>query len=502
LAYLFSDSFDFYNAVAQLSTRWDTVVGTWTLINTVVPFGTGNSVQEGNANLCSLTKDWGSNEGTVFISIYHRGDNGRAYGSYGWITLQDGATSQVSIVWQENGTLEVRNGSQTGTVLGSNVRAIPMGVWESFQIKVVIGAAGSVEIRKNGSTTPILNLTGVNTRTTANDRATRIQLGIDTLVNNEGDIYFDDLFVCSGSGAAPNDWPGDPRAIRQPASSVVGSTSFTPSATSTIYGQLSTAAAVTVSANTIMNVRTTAPTTGSITHATLKVNTALTGSLVFGIYNNDGVGGLAKSRLYLASPLVNPGVGDHVYTITPAISVTRGQTIYAMVTPSANASLRGTSSIGSTRGILHSAYASGLPETIVPIPISVSSTSAFYVDLTLSNNSDAEMVGEIIADVDNTYVQGTVGHTSLYGVTSVPAAINRVVGTVPFAVMRRTSTATRTVELEIKSGTVTSTVLTASTAIGTTYTASSIFVNADPAISGSWTVSAVNALQVGQKVIS
>src|SRR5262249_17512380 len=100
--------------------------------------------------------------------------------------------------------VSARRGSASGTVLGMSSAALVTGAWQYVEPFVKIDpTAGAVQIRLNG--TEVLNLSGVNTRATANSSADTLVIGHDQLSNDGGGINAtvdrDDLYV--GDGVPP-----------------------------------------------------------------------------------------------------------------------------------------------------------------------------------------------------------------------------------------------------------------------------------------------------------
>jgi hypothetical protein len=133
----------------------------------------------------------------------------------------DGTTSQVVFERSMDGRFYVQRG---GTVLTSVLDDGNFQTWASYQFRVVIhNTAGIIQVRKNGSTTNLIDLTGANTRASANSYANKLQL-----YNNNG-AYHDDIWLNDTTGTLNNSWPGDVRIITQFPSGAGTSTQFTPS---------------------------------------------------------------------------------------------------------------------------------------------------------------------------------------------------------------------------------------------------------------------------------
>jgi hypothetical protein len=213
MAYLFGDGFDFYGSISDTASRWDTANLSVSALSGTTPFGVGQAIYLQNNFYNLLQKGWGSNEATVFFAIRVRVPGGGTTGQWAELTLCDGSSVQVAIRFDQAGNLTLLSGS---TVLATIAGVFPPATWIGIQGKVVINnTTGSIEIRVNGATTDTYSYTGVNTRGgTSNNYANALQL---TSANGSGNtsVLIDDLFLCSASGAAPNTWTGDIRALQQ-----------------------------------------------------------------------------------------------------------------------------------------------------------------------------------------------------------------------------------------------------------------------------------------------
>lgn len=117
-------------------------------------------------------------------------------------------THQVWFRINNDGTITAFRGT---TALGTSSTPVSTGsVFQYLEFKVVIDpSAGSIEVRKNGST--ILSLSGINTRGDGGGSDWQHlvigRLGLAASTSTTWDI--DDLYVCDGSGSIRNDFLGD-----------------------------------------------------------------------------------------------------------------------------------------------------------------------------------------------------------------------------------------------------------------------------------------------------
>ena len=120
-----------------------------------------------------------------------------------------GVTTHIHV--QANPTtraIDVYRGAVT-TLLGSTASLLlPANGWFFMEAKVVLhDTNGSVEVRLNGSSTPVLNLTGINTKTVTGTKTVfdNIRIG-----GSDKAHLFDDFYAVNGAGSAPtNTFLGD-----------------------------------------------------------------------------------------------------------------------------------------------------------------------------------------------------------------------------------------------------------------------------------------------------
>ena len=112
-------------------------------------------------------------------------------------------------------------------ILGTGTLPVPINSWFYVELKMTIhNTAGTAELRVNGSPTPDISLTGLNTRSTANNFANDVWF-------NAANFPIDDFYALDPTtGAAPyNDFLGDVRIQTLFASAAGSSTQWTPLST-------------------------------------------------------------------------------------------------------------------------------------------------------------------------------------------------------------------------------------------------------------------------------
>lgn len=197
----FLDSFDYY-ATSDTTRKWTSKDGAPTVQNTVVRNGI-NSLQANSTHAVNLTLDaqaswvYGFGFRITTLSVAQR-----------LIEFKDGATVQCSLRINTNGTLEVRRGTSTAVTDGLSTFSINTNVWFYIEMKVTIAdsiAASSCVVRVNEDV-KITVATGQDLKVSANATADNFKMGN---IAGGGTDYFDDIYICDGTGAVNNDFLGD-----------------------------------------------------------------------------------------------------------------------------------------------------------------------------------------------------------------------------------------------------------------------------------------------------
>lgn len=181
-----------------------------------------------------------------------------------WVTWRsscDGATSSATcnsiIQLQENGgpshvvfgytnNYELCAYNNNKTVRYGTGPVLTQGSWHQFVAKVFISdTVGTIEVRMDGIATPILNLTGLDTKNGGSGVISRITIG-ETFGVTQGPagttFRIMDLAVWDNDGNSPSDWVGDVRVDDYTPSGAGSSTQWTP-LSGTNYSNVDEAAA-------------------------------------------------------------------------------------------------------------------------------------------------------------------------------------------------------------------------------------------------------------------
>lgn len=504
MALLMADGFDFYNVIADASVQqgsgnliWDTTPGV--ALSTTTRFGVGLSVVTFNNTTGLLQKTFGSNEATVFLccaQYFNASTLGASGNGSGW-QLYDGSTAQCTIWFENDGAIRLRAGSAvTGTVLAAYTGAFAAQTWNQFQIEVTINSTtGSIHIRKNGSTSDDFAATGLNTQASANAYSNFAQLSTS---GSSTQNIFDDFLLFSASGAVPNTWIGDVRAIQIMVASDPATINFLPIPNTYSYDSGSNGAdSSSYAANTIYWTAVVAGRDGKINTATAKLASGFTGHIIAGIYSSGGTNG-PNTLLETSAAITNPVAGTNTFTFTTPITVVGGTTYYvALLTDTAFSMDDSSTSTGTLTPTTSGAnpYASGFTVTN-PNPVSSARVFVVGFNITPANHSQ---INELREDGDTTYIyDSTVGDEDLYGVAALTSTPASIIGVVAKMFCRKDASGGRSLSLHFKSGT--TEVGGTATSLNTSYGWLTQAQMQDPNTSSPWTETGVNNILIGPKI--
>jgi len=501
VAWIAADSFDYYGAIADLARSvWDSftnIGGSSLTLNTATTrFGTGQSLRCPSSSAgVIMTKAFGANEGTVFVALARYRSNalsGTAAETY--LELRDGATAQCTVVFQSNGDLVLKSGTSGGTVLATYSAAFAQDVWTQFQIRVVISnTAGSMTVRKNGQTSDsYASATNLNTRGgTANNYATAIALGNGAAVTSTP-WFLEDLLIYSGSGAAPNDWVGDVRAVCLPPVADTAQKQMVPSpaGTTTVGGPAFSTRAF--AANTIYWGSLTPARSGAVTKATIVAAAGLTGHARIALYAPDATG-LPGALIAVSAEVTNPVAAGSDFTFSAGTNLVAGRAYFAALLLDA-AWTANTINL-SANYTLARTYSAGFPDPAGVTTFAAAQPPALI--FTVAGN--IVTVSEVLANGDTDFVAGSnVNDADLYDVADLPLTPTTILGVVTKVYLKKSDAGARSGQLLVKSGA--TQVAGTDTVLGTTYTYLARVDTVDPNTGAAWSAGAINAVQIGQKV--
>jgi hypothetical protein len=142
--------------------------------------------------------------GTVIIghALYHLTDVGSPFG----MRLYNYQGVQVTLRVESDGSLALRRGDHTGTIVGqSDAGVIAVNTWYFIEMKVEIGNSADFSVRVGGQ--EVINETGKDTQ---NQSVATVSRYIFYNSNNEH-VRYDDMYIIVPGGAYNNDFLGDVR---------------------------------------------------------------------------------------------------------------------------------------------------------------------------------------------------------------------------------------------------------------------------------------------------
>lgn len=213
MALIFADGFE---TTTTLPGKWDANNNGGNAINTSAVRNGSNGWNQTNTqgylqkNLSAQTtffSGWAMNVQTT------TGTNGEVW------ALSDSGSNQITLRMDVTGHFAFyRNGTQLGG--GFSTLSMSFTAWHYLEVKVVInGSTGIVELKVDG--TFFIQLSSQNTQATGNASANAVYLGNPGAVlanTNGGGIatgFFDDFYLCDGSGSALNTYLGDMKVLLQ-----------------------------------------------------------------------------------------------------------------------------------------------------------------------------------------------------------------------------------------------------------------------------------------------
>lgn len=124
-----------------------------------------------------------------------------------------GATQHLTVKTNTtNFSIEVYRGTSAGTLLASSANNVwSAGTWFYLEVSCTIAdSGGTVEVRINGGTSPIVTFTGDTKNAGTNSTVDAVELSSNLTDANR----YDDFYICNSSGSSPaNTFLGDVRCV-------------------------------------------------------------------------------------------------------------------------------------------------------------------------------------------------------------------------------------------------------------------------------------------------
>lgn len=210
-AIIFCDGFDTYTTVLD---KWDAVIknsnSAFTNLTVSIIPGSGRggagalnvpNHTDGSSSVPTFyqaQKNIGAHT-TLFIGFAFYVDTTTQVGDTALCQLNDGSTNQVSLWITKTGTMYFTRGATSGTnILATASIPYPSSSFHYVEIKVTIdGSAGVCQLKVDQVTVPGMNVTGVNTKVSANNSFDAVLLGCYVLPASTQQnylAYFDDVY--------------------------------------------------------------------------------------------------------------------------------------------------------------------------------------------------------------------------------------------------------------------------------------------------------------------
>jgi hypothetical protein len=486
----FGDSFDLYAAVADAGNGyWDSSAN-WALV--AGRFTGSRAVQFSNNNN-TLVKTSGQNDAVHHFAFSFEQTGGALAGStLGlFIELFDGATAQCSIVFRSDGTILLTSGApNSGITLDTYTGAIgAISTWYGLEFEVVINnTTGSWAIRKNGNNVNDHSLGSLNTRGgTANNYANKITLNQNTAFSNH---IMDDFFW--QSGASTGNWLGELRSYtRMPASDQ--SIHFTPLPYSTTpYVFFNTGA---ITAGLARYTSFVLAVNGTLGTASVSLGAGYTGNLKCSIFSDNA--GNPGTVLGSANVIVNPATVINAITFGTPVALVQNTTYWIGFDSDTTS---GTFNQNSASTAKHNTQSYASFPVSNPTGLAVDNNVIITLNITPTDNYSS--VNEAQENGLTTYVSdSTPGDADFYGIASTGGLTITTAAVITRGYMTKSDAGTRTAAVQNKSGVTTSASPTIVLTNSGFQWASRIDL-VDPNTSAAWASAAVDALQIGPKVIA
>lgn len=201
MAHIFFDGCQFGTGDAA---GWDAGFGPASYTSTGGPFS------DRHVSVLSTTafKTLGSNVSTILIGYWWNLQINTAQNVFDG---RDGSTVQFRIGSNSSNQLQIRNGT-AGTILGTGTTAFSTGAWRWVEWKIGVSNSATVQCKVDqsiASTTYEINVSGVDTTTTANAFITSVLSSASAAV---GQQLFNCFVLWDTTGSLMNDWIGPQRA--------------------------------------------------------------------------------------------------------------------------------------------------------------------------------------------------------------------------------------------------------------------------------------------------
>lgn len=459
----------------------------------------------GNSTSHTLLKTLGVNLARIIGGVTWQLDGFPGTSSVAAIVFYDSSSAQLTIGFNVLGQVVVRLGGTSGTVLATSTLSYSFGTpifveWD-FTFN---NSSGSLKVYFNGVLDPAMSLSGIDTcGGTANNYVNR--MGV--LAANNGNHTIDNLYIWGYTAAGGSETPALTNPIVQTswaessvstAFTIVGDTLGDPVASPYT---LSTNASP--GANQLVLRRFTCEASGNLNSIGVNFNTTSAGALLKAVIYADNVGGTAPAALIAVGTEVTGTTADTANTLpfSSAVPITSGTSYWIGYITNTSLNVYAVTNATTAGFRAANTYTSGAPAT-APTMTSGQISYAIWGNLTGTTDNAAAVSHTMYGGTANYVQSATVGAEDLYDfsdLTSSPSAIYTVAVK---ALVNKTDTGVRTLNLRAKSGAVTSSGSSPNQALLTTDYFYSSYFNTDPNTGLAWTPTDVDLASFGYQINS
>ena len=511
MAILFTDGFDSYGTTTgtNILTRWTTSTAPNNISSTVTPYNYGQSFLIASSTDLSLSLGFNATS-SFTVGFAYNGSGSSFFGTPGTATycfchLTSGGTYMIGLQRNLDGSLQVNRQTAvaSGTSLGFTApNIIKQGAWHYIELSVLISdTVGTVRLDVDGQT--VLNLANQDTRNGTPTTVNTLSLGSNGSLSNN--FYYDDLYLTD------NTTPLGPQRIytlRPNADTIEKDWSATSG-----WQFTRDISPISTSANATKGHIFTANQTTNLTGVEFYFG-AVAQTVILGIAELSSVNpGTVTSVLYESAPVVRSATAGYYKFTFPAVTLNSGSIygIYATRTDGTSTAILSMAAIASapinldpTGSLTYSGLINKADNAIAASDTLYASapTTIWYMNLNYSTTNNYQGVQDTYdTDGDISYVTASnVGDYDLYDVESYPPASANIKAVNQIVWAKKTDATARTMTLTTKSGATTTD--SSAVTLSTNYVGYSRVYETDPNTAAAWTVSGVNALQIGQKVAS
>lgn len=490
MAEIFWDGFDKYG-LANAAMSSSTMGGEWTGL----PPNFGGLVAGRFTGSVALQISYGQSATRSLPANYPRLIGGVAIQSTlsnnSGILFADAGTNQCSIGITAQGKIVLWQGGLGGTQIAISSNAITANSWHYLEWDLTFAATGAYTVWLDGA--QVFTGTG-NLKSSSNAYANTVALSGYA-------CNFDDMYLFDNTGTANNAVRGDSR-VETLFPTADASVSFTPGqgVIGAYYNLAGSSSSI--SGNTLF-LRRYIPSVGGMLAnvCVLPQGSAASANFRPVVYADNA--GSPGTLLSTGAQVTGATTGTTIIMpLTTAQTLVAGAAVWLgyMCDTTISMSRQDNSSYPTSAGYSASVtYTSGAPSTAPSMSSGQVSLQIWGTVTGIASNFGE--INQAQAGGDLSYVaSNTVGQEDRYAFASLSSSPSNIAGVKVSALVRKSDSGSRTVSVQLKSGS--TEVAGSAQAPGTSYTYLNAYFDNDPNTGAAWTASGVNSLTAGAKIAS